>query len=82
MKKYFVLKNQQEPLFNDTVFRYMLQHDLFNALQGTQIDDLIAVSIVATLGTKGKNFLSCDPSNFANGENVMSIAYMPGPRKV
>lgn len=27
------------------------------------------------------NFLSCDPSNFDRGENVMSIAYMPGARQ-
>jgi hypothetical protein len=39
----------QEPLFNDTVFRYMLQHDLFVGLQQTLIDDVDAVSIVATL---------------------------------
>ncbi len=66
----------QEPLFNDTVFRYQLQHDLIDALTGTPVDDLLAVSIVATLGTKGVNFLSCEPANFVrHGENVMSIAY-------
>jgi hypothetical protein len=70
----------QEPLFNDTVFRYMLQHNLFSDLTGSPIDDRTAVSIVATLGTKGVNFLSCEPSNFARGENVMSVSYMPGAR--
>ena len=64
----------QEPLFNDTVFRYNLQHDLINELTGTVIDDKIAVAIVATLGTKGVNFLTCN-QDFAHGENVMSIAY-------
>lgn len=64
----------QEPLFNDTVFRYNLQHSLINALTGTQIDDSIAVAIVATLGTKGPNFLTCN-QDFSHGENVMSIAY-------
>lgn len=68
----------QEPLFNDTVFRYDLQHDLFAALTGTPIDDVLAVSIVATLGTKGPNFLTCAPQK--DGENVMSISYAPGPR--
>ncbi len=58
----------------------MLQHDLFSALSGTPIDDVTAISIVATLGTKGVNFLSCDRGNFAHGENVMSISYMPGKR--
>lgn len=66
----------QEPLFNDTVFRYDLQHDLFSQLTGTPITDNIAVSIVASLGTKGKNFLTCD-QDYTHGENVMSIAYMP-----
>jgi len=77
-----LIMNSQESLFNDTVFRYDLMHDLFVGLkaEGKPIDDVIAVSIVATLGTKGKNFLSCDPSNFGRGENVMSIAYAPGPR--
>ncbi len=75
-----VVMRTQEPLFNDTVFRYALQHDLFAQLTGSPIDDQTAVSIVATLGTKGVNFLSCDPSNFARGENVMSVAYMPGAR--
>jgi hypothetical protein len=71
----------QEPLFNDTVFRYDLMHDIFADLQSKKalVDDTTAVSIAATLGTKGPNFMSCDPSNF-HGENVMSIAYAPGPR--
>jgi len=76
------IMNTQESLFNDTVFRYDLMHDLFVDLQSNNqlIDDQVAVAIVATLGTKGPNFMSCDPTNFPNGENVMSIAYAPGPR--
>jgi len=72
----------QEPLFNDTVFRYDLLHDLFVDLQhnGTVVDDNVAVAITATLGTKGKNFMSCAPANFAHGENVMSVTYAPGMR--
>jgi len=72
----------QEPLFNDTVFRYDLMHDLFVSLEQDkqQIDINTAVGIAATLGTKGVNFLSCDPSNFRRGENIMSVTYAPGPR--
>jgi len=66
----------QEPLFNDTVFRYMLQHDLISALTGTPIDDVLAVSVAASLGTKGRNFLTCAQS-YEHGENVMSISYAP-----
>ena len=68
----------QEPLFNDTVFRYDLMHSLFSDLEKNEslIDDRIAIQIVATLGTKGRNFLTCNQS-FEHGENVMSIAYMP-----
>ncbi len=84
----------QEPLFNDTVFRYFLQHDLISDLTGTPsllqeyrsasprsvgtaIDDQLAVSIVATLGTKGRNFLTCAQS-YQDGENVMSTSVLPG----
>jgi hypothetical protein len=73
-----VVLKTQEPLFNNTVFRYFLQHDLLSALSGTPIDDVIAVSIVATLGTKGRNYLSCDARNIlSNADNVMSISYAP-----
>jgi len=78
-----LIMSTQEPLFNDTIFRYNLMHDLISGLENEQkiIDDVTAVSIVATLGTKGKNFLSCDPENFKNGENIMSIMYAPGARE-
>lgn len=71
----------QEPLFNNTVFRYDLMHDIFSDLsaKNVQIDEITAVAIAATLGTKGPDYFSCDPSNFS-GDNVMSITYAPGPR--
>lgn len=74
-----VVMKTQEPLFNDTVFRYNLMHDLFAGLTGTPIDDRLAVQVVATLGTKGRNFLTCN-QDYSHGENVMSIAYAPGDR--
>lgn len=76
------IMSTQESLFNDTVFRYDLMADIFADLKTKKvaIDDAAAVSIAATLGTKGPNFYSCDTSNFPHGENVMSITYAPGPR--
>jgi hypothetical protein len=75
-----VVMKTQEPLFNNTVFRYMLMHDLFKGLKaaGKKIDDTAAVDIVATLGTKGPNYLTCDQK--LNGDNVLSVSYAPGPR--
>lgn len=69
-----------EPLFNDTVFRYDLMHQLFSELEDNKslIDDTTAVGIVATLGIKGVDFFSCNQD--FRGDNVMSIAYAPGPR--
>jgi hypothetical protein len=66
----------QEPLFNNTVFRYNLQYDLISALEqtGELIGDTEAVGIVATLGIKGDNYFSCDQ---LAGDNVMSISYAP-----
>jgi len=70
----------QEPLFNNTVIRYSLMHDLFEGLEiaGTLVDDNTAVAIVATIGTKGENYNTCEQT--LNGDNVMSIAYAPGQR--
>eukprot|EP01090_Pellita_catalonica_P001670 TRINITY_DN11432_c0_g1_i1.p1 TRINITY_DN11432_c0_g1~~TRINITY_DN11432_c0_g1_i1.p1 ORF type:complete len:519 (+),score=87.78 TRINITY_DN11432_c0_g1_i1:144-1559(+) len=75
-----VVLKTQEPLFNNTVFRYNLMNKLFNELQAAkqQIDDEIAVDIVATLGIKGVNYFTC--AQDLQGDNVMSIAYAPGPR--
>eukprot|EP00939_MAST-03C_sp_MAST-3C-sp1_P005446 g5446.t1 len=66
----------QEPLFNDTVFRYGLIRDLIASASG-QIDDRRALKIVAALGIKGRDFFSCDPSQFEDGDNIMSILYAP-----
>ena len=68
----------QEPLFNGTVFRYNLMRDLFAGFQAAnvKIGDAEAVGIVASLGTKGNNFLTCD--QVLNGDNVLSVAYVPG----
>ena len=53
----------QEPLFNDTTFRYQLMREQFQARAdaGTLVDDVEAVRIAAVLGIKGPNFFSCDP---------------------
>lgn len=69
----------QEPLFNDTVFRYNLLADLFMELEGTPIDDQLAADITATLGIKGPDFFSCS-QDFHRGANIMSVVYAPGPR--
>jgi hypothetical protein len=72
----------QEPLFNDTTFRYELLHGLFTGLEAAQtpIDEHVAVRMAATLGIKGPNFLSCDPAQFTDdyASNTMSIVYAPG----
>ena len=70
----------QEPLFNNTVFRYDLMNHLFVSLaeEGQLIDDTTAVQVVSTLGIKGVNYLTCDQD--LDGDNIMSIAYAPGPR--
>lgn len=67
----------QEPLFNNTVYRYDLMHDLFVALEraGEPIGDAQAIGIVATLGIKSANYFSCDGP--FTGDNVLSIAYAP-----
>jgi hypothetical protein len=74
----------QEPLFNDTVFRYDLMHDIFTALEadGTLVDDAMAVRIVATLGIKGPDFLTCAQPLYKYGDNVMSIAYAPAAQRM
>lgn len=78
-----VVLKTQEPLFTGTVYRYDLMYSLFEQLQqeNTRIGDQEAVGIVATLGTKGgDDWTVCDPTQFKDGDNVMSIAYAPGPR--
>jgi hypothetical protein len=72
----------QEPLFNDTVFRYNLLHSLFVGYENANqlIGDADAVAIVATLGIKGENFLTCNQP--LRGDNIMSIAYRPGAQRM
>lgn len=72
----------QEPLFNDTTFRYQLLHQLLAASGGASatspaMDDPQAVGVAATLGIKGPDFLSCDASQFPHGSNIMSVVYAP-----
>lgn len=69
----------QEPLFNDTTFRYELLHDLIaeHETQSVPIAVEQAISIAAALGIKGDNFLSCDASQFSGGDNVLSAVYLP-----
>lgn len=73
-----VIMATQEPLFNNTVFRYQLMHDIFAgyASAGALIADVDAVRIVATLGVKGDNYLTCD--QVLDGDNILSVAYVPG----
>ena len=72
-----VVFKTQEPLFNNTVFRYDLMHQLFKqfeqAKQKIGMDE--AMGIVATLGIKGPNYFECAPPY--HGDNIMSIAYAP-----
>ena len=67
----------QEPLFNDTTFRYTLLRDQFVARQHRSINDTDALEIAAILGIKGRDFYSCDPAQFGHGDNIMSVVYAP-----
>lgn len=67
----------QEPLFNDTTFRYALLRDQFVARQHLRINDSDALEIAAILGIKGANFYSCDAAQFGRGDNIMSVVYAP-----
>ena len=71
----------QEPLFNDTVFRYRLFHRLFAEYEADSlpIADEDAVRIVATLGIKGDDFFTCDQA--LSGDNVLSVVYVPGEKR-
>ena len=72
----------QEPLFNDTTFRYALLKQAFDeraARAAHSIDDTAAIEIAATLGIKGDDFHSCDPVQFGDGTHVMSVVYAPRP---
>lgn len=69
----------QMPLSNNTAFRYGLLHDLFSEheAQGKPLGALEAISVAAALGIKGPDFLSCDPSQFAEGSHILSVVYLP-----
>ena len=69
----------QEPLFNYTTFRYSLLRQLFetHAATKTRIGEVEGVRIAASLGIKGPDFFSCDPRQFSDGSNIMSILYAP-----
>lgn len=72
----------QEPLFNNTVFRYNLFHELFEGYQAANISigDVEAVSIVASLGIKGANYLTCQQF-LLDGDNILSVVYVPGEQR-
>lgn len=67
----------QEPLFNDTTFRYGLLSRLIEQAGAAPIGGLEAVQIAAVMGIKGPDFFSCDPAQFARGDHVMSVVYAP-----
>lgn len=76
-----VIMKTQEPLFNNTIFRYNTMHDLFKGYgdAGVAIADEDAVRIVATLGIKGDDYFTCDQK--FKGDNVLSVAYVPGEKR-
>jgi len=72
------IMSTQEPLWNDTVMRYLLLHDRIVDVSGT-MDVEEAVGIVSLLGIKGEDYGSCRASNFLTGDptHVLSIVYDP-----
>jgi len=71
----------QEPLFNDTTFRYTKLAEMFNGYEKNNqlIGEEEAVAIGATVAIKGPNFLSCDKEQFKNehATNILSAVYVP-----
>ena len=67
----------QEPLWNDTVMRYFLLHDLLEERSPLTVGD--ALDVTSLLGIKGADYGSCAPGNFLTGDptHVMSIVYDP-----
>ena len=55
-------------------------HDLVAGFEaaGVLIGDAEAAGIVATIGTKGDNFLTCDQP--LTGDNVLSVLYAPAAK--
>ena len=68
----------QEPLWNDTVQRYVLLHDRIEELIG-DMDVKEAIGVASLLGIKGDNYGSCNPENFQTGDptHVLSVVYDP-----
>jgi hypothetical protein len=71
----------QEPLFNNTIYRYRLFHRLFAeyAADSLPIADEDAVRIVGTLGIKGNDYFTCEQA--LGGDNVLSVVYVPGEKR-
>jgi len=79
-----VVMATQEPLFNDTIYRYRLFHDLFTGFEAaqTRINDTHAVEIVATLGIKGDDFFTCEGRLSPHGSKViLSVVYVPAEQR-
>ena len=68
----------QEPLWNDTVMRYLLLSDRIEDVRGS-MDVEEAVGVLSLLGIKGEDYGSCAPANFLTGDptHVLSILYDP-----
>jgi hypothetical protein len=77
-----VIMKTQEPLFNNTIFRYRVLHNLFAGYEaaGLEIGDDDAVGIVATVGIKGEDYFTCTGQKL-DGDNVLSVAYVPGEQR-
>eukprot|EP00041_Stephanoeca_diplocostata_P015480 m.295767 g.295767 ORF g.295767 m.295767 type:complete len:526 (+) comp20047_c0_seq8:113-1690(+) len=69
----------QEPLWRDTVFRYMQIHDMIDSFDKANqlMDASHALNIVATLGIKGKDYLTCKQDFSQGGDNILSVVYDP-----
>ena len=68
----------QEPLWNDTVMRYVLLHDQIQEVAGV-MGVKEAVGIASLLGIKGENYGVCSSANFRTGDptHVLSVVYDP-----
>jgi len=69
----------QEPLWNNTVMRYLLLHDRITDHAQGQLGVKQAVGIMSLLGIKGEDYGSCAPENFQTGDptHTLSVVYDP-----
>lgn len=71
----------QEPLWNDTVMRYVLIHDeiVKAGARESKMTLASALNITALLGQKGGDYGSCARANFKTGDasNILSVVYDP-----